>query len=509
MTETPARRARHRRTAEDDRGEHGYTMIMTALLLVPMLAFAGLAVDVGGWYARGAQLQRAADAAALAGAALMPDFNAAAAEARTTARKNGFQTGGSVTISVTQKDERRITVTILDNDVQRFFSSLFMSTMSITRSSTAEFVLPVPLGSPENYFGNDPISPPAAGQPGLWGNIHGRATTNISGDRYSAGCRPDPNCSPPNSTEYRGTYTYTIDVPAGSGAVDVQIFDAALFDRGGNEQLETGDRRYSTAGTTTTWSITGVDLTLLDPSGAAPASCGGGQSGTLVLNEEQDAATYKNKWASLCTMNSPAEGRYWLKVETSGVGDGANRYALRATSSGAAKPTLSAYRDMSMFNNQLSVNPNFYLAKVDPIHKGKTFLVSLYDPGEINVIGAEMQVLDPAGSVATSCKVTRFENPTDSTASNVTTYSPCSIPTTSSSGGALYNGKLLTIDIKLPPTYACAFCWWKIRYQFTPPVPCTSTGPPAVPAGCSNAKPADTTTWSAAIKGDPVHLVNE
>ena len=37
------------------------------LLLVPLMAFTGLAVDVGGWYARGAQLQRAADAAALAG----------------------------------------------------------------------------------------------------------------------------------------------------------------------------------------------------------------------------------------------------------------------------------------------------------------------------------------------------------------------------------------------------------------------------------------------------------
>ena len=56
-------------------------MIMTALLLVPLLAFAGLAVDVGGWYARGTQLQRAADAAALAGAALMPDFPAAQTEA--------------------------------------------------------------------------------------------------------------------------------------------------------------------------------------------------------------------------------------------------------------------------------------------------------------------------------------------------------------------------------------------------------------------------------------------
>ena len=491
-TEAPARRTR-RRVPETDgqEREQGYTMIMTALLLIPLLAFAGLAVDVGGWYARGTQLQRAADAAALAGATMMPDFSAAQSEAITTLRKNGFVSGGSISISVTQKDERRIGVTIEDNNVRRYFSSLFISTMSITRSATAEFVLPVPLGSPENYFGNDPVNPPTAGQPGLWGNIHGVGTTNISGDRYGAGCRPNANCSPTSNVEYRGWYLYSVDVPPGAGTVNIQAYDAGLYSRGTNEQIETGDRRYSTAGTTTTWTVRGPDQTLMDwQDSPVPATCP-----AKVIPEDDNPATYKNAWATLCSVSAQAEPvRYWIHVQTSGPGDGANRYALRATSSGTAKATLSAFRDMSMFNNQLSVNPNFYLAKVDQIHKGKTFLVSLYDPGEINVAGAQMQVLDPSGAVATSCKVSKFTNPTDSTAYQVLTLSPCSIPTTNSTGGALYNGQLLTIDIKIPVTYSCTFCWWKIRYDLG-----------ASPAG----SPADTTTWSAAIKGDPVHLVNE
>jgi hypothetical protein len=149
---------------------------------------------------------------------------------------------------------------------------------------------------------------------------------------------------------------------------------------------------------------------------------------------------------------------------------------------------------MSMFNNQLTVNPTFYLAKVDPIHKGKTFLVSLYDPGEINVIGAKMQVLDPSGSVVSSCKVSVFANPTDTSATSTNTLSPCSIPTTNSDGSAKYNGQLLSISIQIPTSYSCSFCWWKIKYDLG-----------ASPSG----SPADTTTWSAAIKGDPVHLVNE
>ena len=244
----------------------------------------------------------------------------------------------------------------------------------------------------------------------------------------------------------------------------------------------------------------GPDTTLLDfLDASAPTSCPGTArgpgSGRFELAEEADPATYLNQWVSLCTITSPTEGeRYWLKVWTTGNGDIANRYALRVTSSTAAKPTLFAYRDMSMFNNQLTVNPNFYLAKVDPIHKGKTFLVSLYDPGEINVKDAAMQVIDPTGVVASSCKVSVFNNPTDSSAATITTFSPCSIPTTNADKSAQYGGKLLSIDIKLPSTYSCTTCWWKIRYDLGPS-----------PSG----SPADTTTWSAAIKGDPVHLVNE
>ena len=47
-------------------GERGATAIIVALLLVPLLGFAAIAVDVGALYAERARLQTAADAAALA-----------------------------------------------------------------------------------------------------------------------------------------------------------------------------------------------------------------------------------------------------------------------------------------------------------------------------------------------------------------------------------------------------------------------------------------------------------
>ena len=46
------------------RRERGYAAVLTALILVPLLGFAGFAVDVGAWYSRAASLQRAADSAA-------------------------------------------------------------------------------------------------------------------------------------------------------------------------------------------------------------------------------------------------------------------------------------------------------------------------------------------------------------------------------------------------------------------------------------------------------------
>ena len=50
-------------------GEHGASAVLLALLMVPLLGFAAIAVDVGALYAEKARLQVAADAAALAVAA--------------------------------------------------------------------------------------------------------------------------------------------------------------------------------------------------------------------------------------------------------------------------------------------------------------------------------------------------------------------------------------------------------------------------------------------------------
>lgn len=75
---------------DERREEHGYVMATTALLLIPLLVLAAFAVDVGSWYTEGQKVQRAADAAALAGVVWMPDEDEAREAAFEMAAINGY-----------------------------------------------------------------------------------------------------------------------------------------------------------------------------------------------------------------------------------------------------------------------------------------------------------------------------------------------------------------------------------------------------------------------------------
>src|SRR2546425_530942 len=60
---------------ENDRRARGSSMVLVALLMVPLMGFAALAIDVGMLYTARTQCQNAADAGALAGAGYMLTLN--------------------------------------------------------------------------------------------------------------------------------------------------------------------------------------------------------------------------------------------------------------------------------------------------------------------------------------------------------------------------------------------------------------------------------------------------
>jgi hypothetical protein len=488
--------------------EHGFVLVTFALLLVPLLLMVGFAVDVGSWYNRASDMQKAADAAALAGVVWLPDVGKATAYANEAAARNGFNSG----VTVTRAAERQLQVTIEDPAVGSFFyGGITGKTIDLTRTGTAEYVLPVPLGSPDYHFGNDPNDNTYT-QPNLWGNIHGENTDAQKGDAYATKCfkAEAPDCALANPGYRPSGYLYTIDVPAGMQGMDVQIYDAGLAPRSA-ENIDTGDTHYSgTNLTTTTWTMYDADATVLDvndnPTAASDGLCSTG-AGTWVLKENgPDQATYKNQWQSLCKRSGNVpEGRYLLRVQTSGASAGANRYAIKVLSTGSVKPRIAGYGDMSMYNNistgssTTDVAASFYLAEVDPVHAGKTFRVSMYDPGEVsktaNTLGnGTIQVLAPNGSVAQNCMASSASPSAPFTSGSI--LSSCSFKS-AENGNANFNGYWVTLDVPIPNTYSCtlgttgpASCWWKIKYII-------------------NGQANDTTTWAAQIIGDPVHLIEQ
>ena len=129
----------------------------------------------------------------------------------------------------------------------------------------------------------------------------------------------------------------------------------------------------------------------------------------------------------------------------------------------------------------------FYLAKIQPQYAGATLSLQFFD------------IADTAGSATMT-----VQPPTDS---NYSTFPSCAFvkdaspPTAISSSGcsvsgltsAQYDARIITLSLVVPTDYTCntsvaTGCWLKVKLDFT-------------------GAPADTTTWSASLLGDPVRLV--
>ena len=153
--------ARHART------DGGYILVTLGLMIIPLMALAApLAVDVGSWYARTTELQKAADSAALAGVIWAPDYAKSRTIAAKTLTENGFpatsassQTNGNITITMTIGSQpNSFKVCITNAKAPAFFSKVFTNTTpSLTRCATALYYLPIPMGSPLAYFGGDQL----------------------------------------------------------------------------------------------------------------------------------------------------------------------------------------------------------------------------------------------------------------------------------------------------------------------------------------------------------------
>jgi hypothetical protein len=496
-----------RRRAGHQRRDAGYIIWMIALTMIVLWTACAFAIDLGSWYARASRIQRVADSAALAGVVWMPgDYAQAQTDALAVASKNGFNSG--VTVSPVSGNPYQLKVSINDPNVPRFFSSILSkSSVSITRSAIAEFAPLVPLGSPDNRLGNDPLaSPPYDAY--LWASISAPYTDKNNGDPFSTKCgngSAGTSCSQTNVQYRTSGYKYAIDVPASAvgRTLTLSIYDAGNYARPNYADVETADN-----GTVnTSFELFDVNPAPLDigqdfsSALSLNGKCESSTPGKFVILNGQSSSTYKNEWADLCTITVTKAGTYHLQVKSSALtttsgtaiadsGNGWNQFSLKASVSGTGvSPSLYGVGDLSLFNNLPGLSGNitatFFFAEIEQVYAGKTLSVLLFDPGDGASGNYFVNVFMP-GSATTSCKY-------GVQGSTLTNANPCRFQTRNSSGNT-YNGKWVEIAVNIPLTYTCsADCWWKISYEFN-----------NVTSGNS---PNDRTVWSATLSGNPIHLV--
>lgn len=485
----------------------GYAVVLTALVLVPLMGFVGFAVDVGAWYSRASELQRAADAAALAGVVMQPDFVDAESAAREAATRNGFTHGvGGIEVNVSDAGSNRLLVEIVDTDADLYFSSLFIDNVTISRQAVAEFNKPVAMGSPDNTLGqempdgcyeeirDDATTCTGPGpHAGFFLDIGGPRSPNVGGEAISTNCLWSFgwSCDFANPGFDSDGYLVAIDVPHSlvGTTVTVEIFDPSHATWSGNEipEWNVGTQAWVEYAL---YEADGSGLTT--PIDTVVSGC------TQVFDPVFDPAEAA-RWVPLCSFVPAKADVYPLRIRTSGFagadpyGQTQNGYSLRATSTGAGHPSVYALNFLGVLADTSGVDTTFTFAEISEDHAGKTLRMRLFDAGDGWGSDFTLVPLDPSGNPVANCRYRHYfpdEDPDAKTWNDSDSNSQCEVRTRVG-GSSRYNHKWVDIDIDIPITYTCGTnCWWSVEYLLS--------------AGASF---YERTTWAVEIVGDPVRLL--
>jgi hypothetical protein len=507
------------------RQEKGAALILTALGIFLLMGMAAFGTDLAWFYLNASRIQRAADAASLAGVVWLPgDEPTAFGTAQSVAIQNGYNDSDADTIVLPARvtgELNQLEVTVTDT-VPTFFLKVFgMQTQTISRSAVAEYIPPLKLGSPTNKFGNDPScysSNPSACAGNFWANIHGTRTDTAFGDAFSSYCAVNGGssngCS--QNSMYRSTgYLYGL-IPS-AGSVSVETLDMTYHnDTGGvnnGDPHRTGDHDAHQAGANPGQSVT-VNVYEPDPTPLDILDnnlvCSQTFTPLPQINPDDNPPfNYTTNWANLgkgwqtvcggaintssqpdgiwivqVVANTNASNRRITDVSLGNMNNsGLNRYSIRSNAG-----NLFALGDFSIYNNAAGSTTSFYVAEVPEFYQGKTFVIELYDAGESADTGL-LQPIDPTGFVFDDgqCRIyskTVAEASWGAPDTTINAGSDCQESVSPSE----YHGRWLKFEMDLPISYSCTDCWWRMNYAY--------------PSDMN-----DTTTWRAYMIGNPIHLV--
>lgn len=507
------------RSPHRGRQERGTITVMAAFALVPLMLMSALALDFGSWLRDAARLQRAADAAALAGVVWLPDLDRATQVAIDTAARNGVRHGvEGQRVTVASPGPSRLSVSV-SSDAGVYLSRFADVSPRLTRTATARYSLPVPLGSPRNFFGTGNLA--TGFHENVWLAVSTWCTDQRDGDRFQARYVGNGNagssltCPVSGSPQtgavnpaYRTSgYELYVEVPAvRSATIDLLLFDAR-YNPTSTQAADSNLTGGSSRAHSFTYALFAADDTPLDDSdNPFVPSC----SRTFNSDTPYDVSTYLGRtgWNRLCSIGTGAPaGRYILRVTNAPrtsvatpAATGSNTYGVVArlvtalgsglcdarTVSGC--PRVFGRQDAGLRAFDTSDIADFFLAEVGPEHADKEMVVTLFDPGEG---GQRVYIRQPCTGSSDGCAAGSGGSWRDATFSWRTADGASGGPTTSLDvTNDRFNGRLLELRVSLagysPPA---TNRWWQVRYDF----------------GSSSV--TDRTTWSVLIIGDPVHLI--
>ena len=286
----------------------GQIVVMLAMSIIVLCGMVALVIDVAWYWSSSLRVQRAADAAALAGVVWLPgNPTTAYSVANSEATKNGFTNGVAGTVITTLKDatnDRRLNVTI-STPIDTFFMRVFgITSIPAVRSSKAEFVLPVPMGSPQNYYGvgfyegltgganqttgpNLPTSSLSSGSFAQWAS---RTNGYTSNNQYATGTVGQGTAG---QTQAYGTFGLNVPGTNTISGIEIHIEAKASDPAGCKLAVELSKDNG------TTWTSTNkmIDLTGSDP--ASPWPLLGGSS---------------DLWGTTWTAPDFADGKFLVRL---------------------------------------------------------------------------------------------------------------------------------------------------------------------------------------------------
>ncbi|MGI9596197.1 MAG: hypothetical protein ACR2QK_08555, partial [Acidimicrobiales bacterium] len=494
----------------------------------------------------GQKAQRGADAAALAGVTFLPDVDAAEAEARAVAARNGyldstpgdntdFDTGPAPQVRVTAHGATGFEVEI-KVESPAFLGKLVVDSIDVKRYGVAEYIQSVHLGNPSSGLGTGDIPPGTLGLPNdqMWLAVTAYCSDHEQGDPFAVGYWDGPNyhnnhrgCGSaaghifpqanPNPTYDPEAYVFVVEYQAGSPVIDVDVYEPGVDCSG------SGATDDPSSGPVLNFAIYGPSDTT-DHRG--------------YINSNSPISTVSYDW-NACISNSTngdgwwpllqngatpsAEGGYYYIMASSRNPTSAdsypgdsfwaesryNAFSMRALRNGettlcafsSADPTcpqLYALDWLPLYRQIPSSEEAFYLAEIDENHAGEKMVVTFFDAAEgidnlqfVDSNGTAMpfswRYTDQSDGLMTDPVYfeTALTGHTDTCSWGGAGGNPCLDTSTRSD----WNDHFVQVQVDIPANYTCGVdCWWQVRYV-------------------TGGTPTDRSGWSIYLAGDPVRLV--